>query len=1107
MSTVSCWTTTDLQTQPRIRSTGPDRVEVTLVVGVWTRVPFAVALEPRAEISDRGAWRAVPTGQVRWVEITETELARRDLLANTPDQARDSLESTRYLVDVRSYLRQRRLDPTSLPPHRYFEVVVSGLPAGRLFRFVTDAVVTGGPVRATSEPAGLWLSAPAPTAADVVATHTLDLADRGHDDQWWVLMHTRDTDVEHLRLDLLSTHNLTRRPPPASNLPPVVIGLGTLRLDVNAAPRIGLGAPDDGFVSIRVDRSTDSVIITRRRRPGPPEPVVIITRADGDQAESVPVDLAGAPRDLDPVAVMIIAYAIQGLNDLFVAPLKSYQPPRSFAQVAFSDERALFSGRPETQETTVGDGYRFVLSAQRSYGIRTVWAVNSGALLLLKHSLTPGSFAELTAAVHDGLVSVANAGIGAHRNCCYTAETNVQEIARADRLIARVLTHDGIPARANGVYFPDSRIYQATPAELTSYARLRSAGLVDAIVLDRSTVAHGPAGGQQQLHFGNETATEDTGNYLWPEERTGLGLLLIEDRLRDQLVSGSEDEVPRGQLAYDLRRLFLRSLDQSRGHPRQLFCFGDDIDHLAGNGWFDGDYTNAKAFTHAFLAASCWFDDHPWMTAVTPDDPGFSDTFRRTDTLLVDSAIDATMDPGGAATQRYGDDPWVHFEDWFAAWRRTLSPWLGTTFGAISDALETALATWPAAEHNELTDLAWLYFLSCTHESMWSKQPVEQGAPRPLDQPFAWEPEDFAISETLQMRNAWVYLNAAVWARWAEQAPVPGNFVLDATTVGDPGQAGPLLPLLRAAHTADAWWEGAPREADGLHWDRDLLANVVLYNDTVLAVLDRNGGRVTQLFCRVGGRAVSVSGTNKAYQFLEVGPPQIACDGSRLQNTVFTVNHAYLATDVVQARPRPGRYSDQRNPDGENPTWLPDNFNAYACTGRVEDPSSPGAPGPAVVEAAYVTTPVADLPASALLSWEDEVVGHCERDGDRLRAGQPGVVWHEGAGFTKTISLSGRRLHVVYSGTTVGHEVANEFSVDLLDLLEGGDPQQRLVAPTTATVTGAGGVAVRVVLGSGCAFTSDTRRVRGPGSRVLTEDIRIRATGSAGFDYTIELPG
>lgn len=1088
-----------------------------MLVGVWSVVPFDIHLEVAAELSVDGT---VGVGSILTTELTLAELELRDASANDPDAAHDWLEATRHLGDIRVHLHSQAesappKSPDPLYPRtRFYEVVLRDLPAGQLLRFAASARIPGTTVRAEARPLGVWLVAPEFTAGDVVATRTFD--NDVQDDQWWVLMHRRENGFDHLRLDLLGTANLTRHVGPASNLAPVSVSMDGQVFDITQPPAITEGPIDagpinEGFVGVRVDRSTDSVLITRRHGGAPLPAVIVTTRTDNACSDAWPVDLAQAKRDYTAVSLMLIAYAIQGLNDLFTEPLSAYRPARNFAEVAYCDEQALFSGRPETQENGVGDGYRFVLTAQRHYDVAGVWVFNAGALLLLKHSLRQAWFDELVQAVHDGVISVGNAGTGAHRNCCYAEQTNVEEITRADALIRRVLTDpQGNPAVTNKIYFPDSRIYQATEGERAAYAKLIEAGLVRYAVFDRSTVAHSSPGPLQQLYFPNQTPQSDDGNYLWQDSTTGLKVLLIEDRVRDHLVGGSDDEVPRGQLQYDLRRMFMRSLDRDRDPdlPRRLFCFGDDIDHLAGNGWFDGNYRNRQSYTNAFLAALCWLHTHPWMQARTPDDPGFDAELRRHDELTISSAIDASMDPGGASTTVYreGDpsplncqDEPFHFDAWVTAWKRTESPWLQTTLGTINHDLEQGLVRWPSALRGELSDIAWTYFLSCTHEGMWSKEPVEPHRDRNvLDYPFRWEPEDFVISETLQMRNAWVYLNAAVWADWAEHRPARGNFVLDLDALGDPRQAGPLLEPLRAAHAADAWWPGAPAAAHGLYWDRDNLANVVLYNSRVLAVLDRNGGRLTQLFCRAGGRAISVSGTNKAYQFLEVGPPQVACDGSRVQNTVYTANHGYVGTDVTQAAPRAGSYQDQRGKYGPNPTWLPDNFNAYVCHGFLDGAQ-------ASVECRYEQSSPDQLPENGVLSWDDVVADLCTQDADRLRAGQPGIVWHDSPGFAKTIQLDGRRIHVSYTGTQPGHLVTNEFSVDLLDLLKGGDPQRRTVRGRTATIKSATGFRVRVVLGQGCEFTPETRLRRGPRSRVLTEDIRIVAT-QPDFDYTIELP-
>ncbi len=480
------------------------------------------------------------------------------------------------------------------------------------------------------------------------------------------------------------------------------------------------------------------------------------------------------------------------------------------------------------------------------------------------------------------------------------------------------------------------------------------------------------------------------------------------------------------------------------------------------------------------------------MRATTVDEPGFDEDFLRPDLELeVSSAIDASMDRDGGAGRRNllpdrapeppQQTPTFQFDLWHDAWDTTRSPWLGVGLGRISRDLEAGLIGWPVEYRNELYDIAWTYFLSCTHESMWSKQSIDPSrAASPLDVAFGWEPEDFVISESLQMRNAWVYLNAAVWARWAEQNPPAGTFVLDPSTAATGDQT--LLTRLRQTHSADAWWAGAPAAGHGCYWDRDNQANVVLYNAEVLAVLDRNGGRLTQLFCRVAGRPVSVSGTNKAYQFLDVGAPQIDCDGQRLQNTVYTPNHGYIATDVIQSRPRLGTKLDQRAQHPE-PTWLPDNFNAYACTVL---------PGTATVECRYEVAPG---PAGTPF-WDDLAAAECVVDGKNLRSGQPGIIWHdESPAFRKTITLSGRTLHIRYVDTQPGHLVANEFSVDLLDLLQGGDPQVRSVGSTTATITGAADLAVTITLGAGCAFSTEAGQVRGPGTRVLTEDVQIVGSG------------
>ena len=103
----------------------------------------------------------------------------------------------------------------------------------------------------------------------------------------------------------------------------------------------------------------------------------------------------------------------------------------------------------------------------------------------------------------------------------------------------------------------------------------------------------------------------------------------------------------------------------------------------------------------------------------------------------------------------------------------------------------------------------------------------------------------------------------------------------------------------------------------------------MLYNEHALVVLDRNGGRITHLFAMVGGRPVSVSGTFKAYQFVDAdwsSDSGVECDGIVLQNTVWSPNHGYVACDVEASRGTVGsRPPNDRGLD----LYYPDNFNLY----------------------------------------------------------------------------------------------------------------------------------------------------------------------------------
>ncbi len=100
--------------------------------------------------------------------------------------------------------------------------------------------------------------------------------------------------------------------------------------------------------------------------------------------------------------------------------------------------------------------------------------------------------------------------------------------------------------------------------------------------------------------------------------------------------------------------------------------------------------------------------------------------------------------------------------------------WFGENLRAISDRAERALAARPGK--NQLDELARLYLAMCLHESQWSKRARDR---------LSSEAEDFVIAESLQLRNLHVYLNAAIWADWAQTPAAAGQAHRDGGPVID----------------------------------------------------------------------------------------------------------------------------------------------------------------------------------------------------------------------------------------------------------------------------------------------------------------------------------
>jgi hypothetical protein len=471
------------------------------------------------------------------------------------------------------------------------------------------------------------------------------------------------------------------------------------------------------------------------------------------------------------------------------------------------------------------------------------------------------------------------------------------------------------------------------------------------------------------------------------------------------------------------------------------------------------------------------------------------------------SASCPSVDPGGGSTlDCYGN--LFHFDTWERQWAAWCSPWLGRELGDLSDDVEQALLTWPSQPlpglagdglpDPALVDLAWMTFLGLHHEMMWNKEALES---RRVNECFGvLSPEDFVVAASLQLRNALVHLHAAVWSAWAAGQPAGAATWVD---------GGPVLDLLVQAGRAGA---------GGLHWDADLLQNDVLYNREVLAVLDRNGGRITHLFTRRpgAGGALCLSGTPKAYQWTtpvrrpgEREEDWVTCDGGVLENTVLTPNHLYVASDLDLAAARPGwRHEDRARQVSPQPWLYPDVFDEYEsvpdqATGSVRyryGPPRGPQPSDAVEGSAFHEACVQDRRARL--------------DG----VGTP-VVWHrEGLDLAKTITLAGRRLTVDYDRAPPGHRVANEFCIDVRRALTGDPVQQRRSGRTWVEVSAPGGAGARVTAAAGCRVDgvsrlTDPDAARAAGQlaefrrlhRVLTDAVVVECPDGGALRYTIDL--
>lgn len=983
--------------------------------------------------------------------------------------------------------RDGMFDFTALPPYlemldrmgngvEYLEGQVSGVPAGARVSYALEATFgtpDGAEIEIRSPEYSLRAVRPEFTEADVRRTY---IPAPGENLNAWALMHQRDDRFDHVRIDVISLS--------AADHERVALtaGIGT--------STYSLRSPDLTDLPL-VDMAADSITFSVPRD-GDPPPVTITWNTGTPQD----VDLTAEP-DTGRARVMFINFAIQGLNDYFAVPDTEYQPPRTYAQVTMRDEQATFSSRPGSRENGIGDGYGFTLDAHRKYGVPQMWAMNGGLIDLLAHDC-PDDLAQMRKDVDAGLLVPVQTGFGAHRVPYYTARTNAASIEFGRRAWASTV------AEPAPVYYPDSRIY-VNESNVT--AALGETGMEFVVVdagqhedgtQDTSTVVRDPA-----PEMGKVAADGRWMNwqYMWRDRASALKILFIDREMKDGLLGAVDAEADRGKVALDLRCKFIELAAQPVLRRNNLLIYSDDADKASGNGWFDGSYDSSSTpMNKRYQAALSWIKAHPWVQVVTTEslvdeEPvGTLDLVRASDPYIEERwRLPVQADPR--------HDNGLAFDTWWAAWAAVRAEWLGESLGDISDRAEVALAQNHPA--NELAELAHLYFVMNLHESQWSKRS------RSDDNPPNQDPEDFVTAESIQLRNTHVYLHAAHWAEWAAQARLRG----DAPEAHR--DTGPVIDKAVAAEAQlDATAPGVPPPAwsgprRGLQWDHDPLPNVVLYNHDVLVVIDRNGGRVTHLFAMIDGRPVSLSGTLKAYQFIDLdwgSPTGIECDGQVLQNTVYTPNHAYIACDTLAAL---GALGESPALDTVFDWYYPDNFNAYEVTASTDgpDPSVTLRYGPATLRPA-------DAPVTL-----DELTARLAEDRLAKLAGHPGHVVHDNAEFgtfEKAIRLDGRSVHINYTGTRPGHTVANEFCVDLHAAALGGRRQTATVEPglMTATVANDDKLTVQVVIGAGCEFSAAT--LAGPGEpaveslrlhRVMTDNVEIVAPDGGDFGYRIDLPG
>lgn len=800
--------------------------------------------------------------------------------------------------------------------------------------------------------------------------------------------------------------------------------------------------------------------------------------------------------------MMFIHYCMQGLNDLFEEPNKGYSPPRSFIETTMMDEFATFSSRPNAEEIRrIGDGYVFTMREHDKYGIKYLWTFNGGIITLISQDCKL-HLEHIKEYIAKGILEPTIAGFGGHRLPYYQQETNDFSIKYGKLLLNEIL------GSCNEAYYLDQRLYK----QIQNVTK----PLVDNvkyIVVDDET-GYIPYSNSNLNSFDpsltpriNQPGLDGIGDfrniirhdanpdhqYLWKDSTTNLYILYINSELRNKICGSTAYEYTRGKLNYDLRLKLFYIATNIEKYKKHLLIYSDDADKASGNGWFDGDYGKGEnEYLRMFSAALEWISSKPWITSLSLKDIDPESEIigtidmrtatcpsvdRRTSETLVDKYNNLGL-AGVLNYDKYGK--LLHFDAWYDAWKNYKSPWLDMTLEEISQYVEYSIIDWPEKyKNNQLYDLARMNFSMNIHEPQWNKQPLEENA----NTTDVLEPEDFVISSTLQIRNSLVFLYASIWANLATSNTIRSLYV----------NAGPVIDELTKINFSSRSGQYSEKQMidDPLKWDFDLFQNIIIYNNTMLIVLDQNGGRITHLFEIKDNVAICLSGHFKAFQFITssktTSGSNLACDGKLIQNTIFTPNHRYIASDVKQSIGWTGQTFDPRPPKsggGVISCYYPDNFNCYDY--EITDLNE--------IKFYYkLKTPFNftyyndDTFYKDLVTDRQLIMEHFNVHGNTKVA--PGIVYHKGAEFTKTISINGNKINIVYHSVESDHLVANEFCCNLYESVTTGERPTMTIDQDTCLFSIGENKYCKIILGDNCSFTEvmhERRDNRREYSRALT---------------------